>query len=444
MDSLFSSLFPATDQTAWQTQVQKELKSEGAYDTLRWHTDEGFTLEPYYTADSLTDLPLTTTQEAQKQTPGWLNAPERVISNEKTDNINLRDTLIHGADALVITLPKEPHLMQLLNGIKLSEAPVFFRFNAQTTGINGAELVRKLKAVAPYQLKGGLLADTDDSTAEATRLTADSPQFRTICSSSHIFHNAGATAIQELAFMLASLADSYDRLTNEGLTIDQLVPKTSLSVSIGTSYFLEIAKLRALRVLFSRFISHYSLAISHYSLSIHAQTSTFYDSTATIYTNLLRATTEAMAAVIGGCDVLTIHPYNAILGQSGVEADPFAERMARNVSLLLKDESYLDRVADPSAGSYYIENLTQKLTEAAWVLFLNVEKQGGFSKALATGFIADEINRSYQAKVEAVRRGKVLVGVTKFRFDESTPQLHKAAKILTGLLPDRRLAQGFE
>lgn len=455
MEPLFSSLFPATDKSAWQAQVQKELKIEGASEALRWHTDEGFTLEPYYTADDLTNLPLTSTQEAQKHIPGWLNAPERFISDEKADNIRLRDALTRGADALVLTLSAESDLVSLLNGIKLSEAPVFFRFNAEATEINGADLIRSLKTIAPYQLKGGILANTGTATAEVTRLTADSPQFRTICASSHIFHNAGAIATQELAFTLASLADSYDQLTNEGLMIDQLVPKTMVSVSVGTSYFLEIAKLRALRVLMVRFFTAYHTSYLQHHTYIHVQTSTFYDSTATPYTNLLRATTEAMAAVIGGCDVLTIHPYDTVLGQptemteQGKANHEFSERIARNVSLLLKDESYLDRVADPSAGSYYIENLTQQLTESAWALFLDIEKQGGFAMALANGFISAEIEQAYQAKLEAVRSGKVLVGVTKFRTDEPSDQSYKVSETtptngLINLLPDRRLAQEFE
>ncbi|GAB4055326.1 methylmalonyl-CoA mutase family protein [Spirosoma litoris] len=444
MDSLLSSLFPPADQSVWLKQVQKELKDEGAYESLRWHTAEGFIQEPYYTGDALTHLPLASIQEAQKQVPGWLNAPELLISTEKTDNSRLRDALTQGADALVLNLSTQPDVAPLLHGIKLSETPVFFRFNAQT---NGVDLVNALETIAPYHLKGGLLSGTDSTTTEITRLTIDSPQFRTICASGHAFHNAGATATQELAFTLASLADSYDQLTDAGLTINQLVPKTILSVSVGTSYFQEIAKLRALRVLMARFLSAYHTSSTIHPTYIHAQTSTFFDSTATPYTNLLRGTTESMAAVMGGCDALTVHPYNTVLAQSDNQA--FAERIARNVSLLLKDESYLAKIADPSAGSYYIETMTHQLAESAWSLFLNVEKQGGFAKAFEAGFIASEIDRPYQAKVDAVRGGKVLVGVTKFRFDEpgtqATTTLESVtASSSTGSLPDRRLAQAFE
>ena len=446
MDPFFSTLFPAASKADWMAQVQRELKSENAYESLRWQTGEGFIQEPYYTADDLAHLPLETIQAAQKQAPGWLNTPEWSLGDEKTDNAALRHTITHGADALVINLlaqaaPTPNTLSRLLNGVKLSDTPIFFRVDSNQVD----RFVQPLKTVAPYQLKGGLLTEVSEATAEATRLTADSPQFRTVCVSSHAFHNAGATATQELAFTLGLLANAYDILTNAGLTLDELIPKTMLSVSVGTSYFLEIAKLRALRVLMSRFLSHYPVSIIHHPLFIHAQTSTFYDSTATPYTNLLRATTEAMAAVLGGCDALTVHPYDTILGEPG----EFTGRIARNVSVLLKEESYLDKVADPSAGSYYIENLTHQLIEAAWVLFLDVEQQGGLTKALANGFVQTEIERAYQAKVEAVKNGNVLVGVTKFRFDEengaSKPkQPEKDGLGLATPLPDRRLAKIFE
>ena len=463
MEPLLSTDFPVAGKSDWRAQVQKELKDPAASENLRWHTGEGFVAEPYYTADDLTGesvgrLSINTVQQAQRNAPGWLNTPAYdLTSDAQADNAVLRDALTRGADALLLTVSgietgdgAVQRLSRLLNGIKLSDTSVFFR--TDTAGV--ATLITALKTVAPYQLKGGLLTDMGVYTAEATRLTADSPQFRTVCANGHVFHNAGATATQELAFMLSTLTDAYDELTDAGLTIDQLVPKTTLSISVGTSYFMEIAKLRALRMLFSRFINYYSLAIidsgSPDRPFIHAQTSAFYDATTTPYTNLLRATTEAMAAVVGGCDALTVRPYDAVLGQRTGTPGPafrdreFSDRVARNVSVLLKEESYFDKVADPSAGSYYIETLTRQLTGATWTLFLDVEQRGGFAKAFASGFIGDEIERAYRAKLEAVQQGRVLVGVTKFRHDETTNQSHNVSKDDIGLLPDRRLSEEFE
>lgn len=462
MESLFTDLFPAADKAAWLAEVQKGLKAERngeqTDELLRWQTSDGFTVDPYYTADDLSNLPLEQIQAAQKREPGWLNTPERQITDERADNAALVDVLARGADALVVALVNKPgttsvqSLSRLLNGIKLSETPLFFRTDEPVS------LVETLKTIAPYQLRGGLffdpvvhwmqtgepLASGLQRTATATQHTTDSPQFRTICASSHAFHNAGATATQEVAFLLASLADQFDQLTDSGLTIDLLAAKTILSVSVGPGYFIEIAKVRALRVLYSRFLSAYRPSVPHQPILIHGQTSTFYDAVATPYTNLLRATTEAMSAVIGGCDALTVHAYDTVLGKPA-SADPdFADRIARNISVLLSEESYLDKVADPSAGSYYIEQLTNQLIQAAWPLFLSVEQRGGFAQAVADGFISEAIDQAYRAKVEAVRQGKVLVGVTKFRSDTGTTIDTPTGQPDSGLLPNRRLAAEFE
>ncbi len=452
MEPLFSTQFPSADKAAWRAQVQKDLKDPSAPDSLRWTTPDGFTLEPYYTAEDLASLSVDAIQSAQKTVPGWLNAPERQISTPKEANTRLRADLLKGADALVLQLTAdhvtEISLAHLLNGIKLSDTPVFFR-----TAGNTVDFVHTLKTIAPYQLKGGLLADSIAQRLQAnelpgerlqqiaavTRNTTESPQFRTICASSHVFHNAGATATQELGLLLGSLAEQYDALTDAGLTIAQLIPKTILSLSVGTSYFTEIAKFRAGRVLWQRFLSAYSPTVKQPDAYIHAQSSTFYSATISPYTNLLRATTEAMSAVIGGCDVLTVRPYN-----EGIEEPTeFSDRIARNVSVLLTEESYLGKVADPSAGSYYIETLTHQLTESAWAYFLTMEAMGGLLKAFDTGFISTELEASYQAKVDALRNGRVMVGVNKFREEGIPAKSIRSEESLVGSLPNRRLADEF-
>ena len=453
MTSLFADIFPPATKEQWLKQVQKDLRDENVYDSLRWHTDDpNLLLEPYYTTEDMGNLPIAEIQSIQKATPGWLNTPEIQPANAKTANETARDSLNRGAEALLLSIASDTDIARLLMGIKLSDTPVYFRLSRQAPAV-----IKELARIAPYQLKGGLLTDPiasylhtgtllSDATfadiAEATRLTASSPNFLTICGSSHVFHNAGATATQELAFLLASLADQYDRLTDLGLQIDQLVSKTILSVSVGTSYFIEIAKLRALRVLWHRMVSAWADGVV--SPAIHAQTSTFYDAAVAPYTNLLRATTEAMAAVVGGCDILTVHPYDTVLQASGEpESTAFSARIARNMSILLKEEAHLDKVADPSAGSYYIENVTQQLIDAAWTLFLQVEEMGGLLKAVAQGFVQERIEKAYQAKVDALQNGRIMVGVTKFRFDE--PGIRPAiVPGNNGLLPDRRLAESVE
>jgi methylmalonyl-CoA mutase len=415
-----SPFLPAT-KADWLRQVQRDLKDDLALECLRWHTPDGFVIEPYYT---VVEPPILAA--LQKPVPGWLNAPQPTLTdNAKTDNTTLRNALTNGADALVLAVRDTTDLTRLLDGIKLSASPVFFRVQG---GLSIIELITNLKRIAPYQLKGGLLLDPvamprflPTELAEMTRLTLDSPRFGTVCADGSTFHNAGATATQELAFALGSLAEQYDVLTDNHLTMSQLVSKTIVSISVGTSYFLEISKLRALRILWQRFLSHYTSvatdrSINHYTLFVHCQTSEFYEETASPYTNMLRATTEAMAAVIGGCDALTVRPYDAKTGNvSGQEAD-FSARIARNISSLLSHEANFGAVADPAAGSYYVETLTKQLTESAWALFLEVENQGGLARAIKSGFMADELDRSFRANHDAIASGeRVIVGVTKFQ-----------------------------
>jgi methylmalonyl-CoA mutase len=404
---IMTNPFPPATYADWLAQVQKDLKDPNVYETLRWHTPEGFVAEPYYaeTAAGEPTVPANRPGTVAGTRAGWLNGPSYRIGPDadlRAENVRLRDALANGADALVLNVPENVNLSLLLNGIKLSETPIFFDVEG-----DAGTLLTQLRQVAPYQIRGGI-----NSTDGSSTHTADSPNFRTITVDGTVFHNAGATATQELAFTLAQLADVFDTLTDAGTLAAQLASKTVIRMAVGTSYFMEIAKLRALRLLLARFLNAYH--IHHTSYIIHSITSPFYEAKATPYTNLLRATTEAMAAVIGGCDVLTVRPYDAVFG---TETD-FSQRIARNVSSLLRHESYLDKVADPAAGSYYIETLTQQLTEAAWALFLEIETMGGGAKATAAGYVQRELDAAYEAKVAAVQQGRVLVGVTKFRHDE--------------------------
>lgn len=433
--------FPPVTYADWLAQVQKDLKEPGAHETLRWATPEGFTAEPYYTAEHLGTLPLAAIQAAQRTQPGWLNAPAYSIdaAEVRAQNALLRDAIASGADALVLHVPADVNLSLLLDGIKLSATPICF----VVTG-DSVAFIAALQNVAPYQLKGGLIG-RDQPMAQLTALlngAAASPQFRVIHIDGIVIHNAGATATQELAILLAQLADTFDGLTDAGFSPEQLAAKTTLRLAIGTSYFLEMAKLRALRVLLARFGAGYGL--SEAPFLVQCETSAFYEAAATPYTNLLRSTTEAMAAVMGGCDWLTVRPYDAVLAESmGTSSTDLGGRIARNVSTLLLEESQLGRVADPAAGSYYIEMLTHRLVEEAWTLFLDIEQRGGYAKA--AGYVRELIDAAYEAKVAAVEQGRVLVGVTKFRHDEGgTPTPSAPTTEPLSAWPKRRLAEPFE
>lgn len=454
--SLFSEFSP-TDKNAWTQQALKDLKGKDFDTTLRWHTPEGFAVEPYYTVEDVSEDPLAAVQTAQQKKLGWLTRPVVEYENEQVTNAKMRSLLQKGADALTLDLRsvslESVDLMKLLNGLKLSDTPIFFQTNGQT-----AELLRSLQSFIAYQMKGGLaddglsewmttghLSETyfDELAALCTDVK-DSPHFKTICAGSHVFHNAGAHAVQELAFTLASAVTYVDKLTDAGLSADEVFAKLYFSVSVGTNYFMEIAKLRALRYLWYRVQTGWGSEPK--TVYLHAQTSAYYDAAITPNTNFLRATTEAMSAVIGGCDALTVHAYDAVFRQP----DEFSERIARNVSILLKEEGHLDKTLDPAAGSYFLENLTQQVADSAWTLFLEVEAKGGLRAAFEQNFIQDQIEQNAHSTLSALQQGRrVMVGVNKFRVDEEPLKNVAEAQsaetaVAYRLLKNQRIAQTFE
>ncbi len=447
---MITNVFPLADKQAWLQQAERELSDGQQPDSLNCTQPDGFVTRPYYTAEDIADLPTEAQQSTQRQTPGWLNVPAVALAEAGASNLTLRRIIAAGADALLLPIPPSAQLPRLLDGIKLSDTPMFFQETASATLTETTAFFTALRHVAPYQWRGGFIATEPEHIAVALTYASESPRFRAVGVDGRVFHNAGATAGQELALLLAQFTDHYDYLTDIGFSPDLLLSKTMAMVSVGTDYFTEIAKLRALRILFSYQLSviNYkgsvadSSFIHHHSLFIHCQTSTFYEAAATVHTNLLRGTAEAMSAVIGGCDALTVLPYNRLTNAP----TELGDRLARNVSLLLRDESQLGRVADPSAGSYFVESLTAQLVETAWALFVQIEQMGGLAKATANGFVSDLLNKAYQAKVQAVEQGRVLVGVTKFRHDESTmPESALSLAVASDMaLPHHRLSSEFE
>jgi methylmalonyl-CoA mutase len=256
-----------------------------------------------------------------------------------------------------------------------------------------------------------------------------------------------------------------DKLTDLGLTAEEVSAKLYFSVSTGTNYFMEIAKLRALRYLWEKVSLQFRaggvppevLELEQQTLNpklqtvntfIHAQTSTFYSSAITPDSNMLRAMTEAMSAVMGGCNALTVHAYDESLKTQ----DDFSERIARNISTLLKEEAHLDKAVDPAAGSYYLEHLTLQLIDAAWDLFLKVEEKGGLMAAFEENFIQNQVESNFEATLSALQINKrVMIGVNKFRVEESMKHnfvnvlnVDKVEVEIFKLLKNKRISQTFE
>jgi methylmalonyl-CoA mutase len=261
-------------------------------------------------------------------------------------------------------------------------------------------------------LRGVFCEETAFTTAKSLIETARTlPKYRVIGVNPYIYHNAGSTIVQELAFALSMGSEYLSQLSDLGLNIDEIAPRMRFTFAAGPNYFMEIAKFRAARLLWSQVVKNYGGSDSAAGIKLHAVTSEWNQTVYDPYVNMLRGTTEAMSAALAGVDSLEVTPFNTPYAAK----DEFSCRIARNTQLLLKEEAYLDRVTDPSAGSYYIESLTASIANEAWKLFVEIEEKGGYIAALKEGFIQTLVKAATQKKdLNIATRRDILLGTNQY------------------------------
>jgi methylmalonyl-CoA mutase len=242
---------------------------------------------------------------------------------------------------------------------------------------------------------------------------------KTIGIKGSIFHNAGADAVRELAFSLSSAVEYIEQMFERGLKIDAIARTIRFTFGIGPFYFMEIAKLRAARILWSRIIEACGGDEESQKMTIHGSTSLYSQTRKAPYVNMLRTTTEAFSAVVGGVDSLHANAFNELCGKT----DRFSRRIARGIQIILKEEAHLDRLIDPAGGSYYVERLTHEVANKAWNQFLKVQKKGGMLNALQQGYVREEIEAVAEKREKDTAEGKrIIVGINAYT-DESGEKL---------------------
>ncbi len=252
----------------------------------------------------------------------------------------------------------------------------------------------------------------------AMRLMADSVRFvsdtRTtvIGISGETFHNAGASAVEELACVLASAVEYMSRLRDMGLEIGEIAPRMRFTFPVGTRFFMEVAKLRAARLLWARIVKHFgATSDDDMMMRMHVRSSWWKQTVRDPYVNMLRATVEGMAGAIGGAESMHIATFDDVAGAPG----RFSHRIARNMQIVLQEESQLTQVGDPAAGSYYVEQMTDSLARKAWELFQEIESQGGMIAAIEKGFVQQRIAATASTRNENISRRKdVIVGTNQY------------------------------
>ncbi|MFX3623692.1 MAG: acyl-CoA mutase large subunit family protein [Ectobacillus sp.] len=252
------------------------------------------------------------------------------------------------------------------------------------------------------------------------------PQIRTVFVRTDVYHNAGANAVQELAIALATAAAYIREGIQRGIPAEDVSRQLTFSFSVGTHLFMEIAKLRAIRILWKKVAESFGASDEASKTKLHVRTSkrtkTVYDP----YVNLLRATTEAFSAIVGGADTLHVSAYDEVYGQP----DENGERWARNIQHILHGESRLSKVLDPARGSYYVEALTEELAKQAWSLFQQIEAKGGMRAVLEQGWIQEEIAKVAKKRYQNVVSLKQKIVGTNIYVNQDETRLKATAASL--------------
>ena len=428
--------FPPVSTSEWEDIIIKDLKGADYEKKLVWNTNEGIKVKPYYRAEDLENI------QHMGSYPGefpyvrgnstnnndWLIRQDIIVDDIKEANEKALFVLGRGVEsigfilteilsvkefrALLIGIIPDVVEINLVCGSHFDEVLINFIAALKEKKAN----LKEVKGSITYNpltemVLTGMSADLREA-KKIMELTSELPKFKTLVVHGSIFHNSGSSAVEELGFSLATAAEYLNQLTEKGISIDELALKMRFDFAVGGNYFMEIAKIRAARMLWAKMVAAYNpkdLKVAQ--MFVHSTTSSWNKTVYDSYVNMLRTTTEAMSSVIGGTDSLTVNAFD----ESFQTPSEFGERIARNQQLLLKEESYLDKVADPAAGSYYIESLTASIAEEAWKIFLATEEKGGFIEALKAGFVQDTIYATAQKRDQDIaNRREIFLGTNQF------------------------------
>ncbi|MES2556409.1 MAG: methylmalonyl-CoA mutase family protein [Bacteroidota bacterium] len=410
MSKLFAS-FPPTSKHDWLELLQKELKGESMDKLQKFNRIEEISLPAYLHRE---DQPkafsdpglLPYTRGSRASSNDWHIGSCFRIENEQTDNKQLLEALMAGTTALVIhaTSARDIDFKTLFSGVDLEYIHTTFYSQSTTQAAAFLSFLRNYS--------GAVVAENSSEWLNYGRQCA-SLTVKPFAVQANLVQQSGGTTWQELSIALAEGHDLLVAQLELGLSVDEASANIHFIFGIGNQYFYEIAKLRAFRMAWARIVSEYTPEhdCSH-AAYITSQTGCVHTSLKDPYTNLLRQTTEAMSAVVGGVQQLVIQPYDWHATNANTA---FTQRMATNISLVLKEESYLDKVIDPSGGSYAIDDLTNAIAERAWTSFQWIEANGGLADQMVVETLSAEIREKAQQRVTSVREKKsTLIGINAF------------------------------
>lgn len=451
-EKLFSEFAPVSTEQ-WMAKITADLKGAPFEKKLVWKTGEGFNVNPFYRAEDIEGLNTTTSLPGQfpyvrgtKKDNDWKVRQNIEVTCFKGANEKALDLLNKGVTSLGFVIQAEDvnaeNIATLLNGIypecvELNfktchrKAEKLINILADYLKAQNADLTKCYGSVNYDPFKRMLVKGktNDNWVADAVAVFNAGkalPRYRVLAVNAFYFNNAGSYITQELGYALAWGNEILAKLTEAGCRPDEVAKKIKFNFGISSNYFMEIAKFRAARWLWAEIVAAYEPQCQHddcnnnkpdglcrcaAKMQMHAQTSEWNMTVYDAHVNLLRTQTESMSAALAGVDSITVRPFDKIYKTP----DDISERIARNQQLLLKEECHLDKVVDPSAGSYYLETLTVSVADVAWKLFLETEEKGGFFTAVMAGDVQNAVNASSASrKASIATRKEVLLGTNQF------------------------------
>ncbi|WP_336375871.1 methylmalonyl-CoA mutase subunit beta [Altibacter sp. HG106] len=413
MSKLFSEFEPVSAKQ-WKQQIQVDLKGADYNDSLVWSSPEGIDVKPFYHADDRSEAP--------SPIPGhpktWNSTASVFVDDVSIASDLARAALDRGAEALYISADSPFDMANMFDAISWDDQTLYFNFQFLSETFFGSVYSyfekRKATVVFLVDILGNLARTGNWFHSEAKdheilqKLLATYPDQAFLHIDTTLYQNAGGTMVQQLAYALGQCNEYLNHIAQHAIVPMETLPPVTYSVAVGGNYFFEIAKIRALRKLHAVLASAYDCSEEcHIIAQSSLRNKTLYD----YNVNMLRTTTEAMSAILGGANSVVALRYDALYHKS----NEFGERIARNQLLILKEESYFEAVGNPADGAYYIEEFTEQLAEKALSLFKQLEKSGGLLNQLQEGQLQKKLKERAAEEQDRFDAGKkVLVGTNKY------------------------------
>lgn len=416
----FLSEFPPVSTAEWEQAIREIVAGTDYPAKLIWHAEEGLAVKPYYRAEDLAGLEFLKAGPGEfpfvrgaRATSDWRIRERVEVVNPREANRAACEAVIAGASEIAFAGAKiaDPTDISLLLA-NLDEIPIHF------DGLSCDALRILVSQLSKEARPAGISASVDplsDLDFSAELLGAASPGWRPFTISCEGFQEQAAGVIGEVGLAVSAAVEFLDQMSERGISIDRAVQSVGFSFSMGPELFLQIAKLRAFRMVWARIVESFCGNGENARAPIHARTAEWNKTIYDPHVNVLRATTEAISAILGGADSISVAAFDECYKLP----DESSRRLARNTQLLLKREAHLSRVADPVGGSYLIESLTDSIAVKAWKLFQELESAGGYAKAKDAGIIGSVLENRERCRQDSVdHRRVILTGTNRFANSE--------------------------